>query len=1016
MTGHKRTTHWVALLIVVATGVVMGVFVWRTYFGYVPHLYPLELRQGQWLIAPDEAPQGYFRRELFIPGPSEQAWIKVAATDSFVLYLNGKKVDSQGFPMLNVSGIYDVGHSLRVGKNVIGVQVTKVTYPGPAKVVIEGAYRDEAGRWHHLGSDASWQASSRQDSQGNGRIPWYAEVFQAGAWPLVQPAGVPSVAEISPLTIHPDLLTLPPQGKWIGHAHPQVRVAIFQHSFEVIQKVQGLWIRIAADDSYELSINGIPVANAGASDKTLDIYDVGPFLKQGFNTLKVKVAALRHSSPRLLLDAVITQSGQARWLASTDSTWRAQMSAEAPSDTSRRAQSLWEPVVVLADYSAPVDRLTKSPTPVRLPIAFAGKQIVRMLACTLSILVMTLAAWVGFARLIHLLYPGLTRPDALTMDALLHLPCILFLGMIYCLQYDIRYDAAFPYRDHFIYLAIAALWLARVGTLLEAWRERCRTASGPARGLRSGAVAATHRWRTPGFILCVVAIVAVGFTVRWHWLQATSLSHDEASMAVLAKQVLEQGYPAKTIGPIEKPLTTYELLPYPIAVSIRLFGVSDFAVRLPAIILASLTTCLIAYIGRQLWGVWVGLLAAAIYALSPFAIRWGSNAFHPQQAQFFTLLTSYLFFKALPTDSSEIKPGYMYGAAGCFTLTYLTWEGTGLLLPAFLVALLMLKGKDLTWLKCKSLWLAAAMISIVVILQFSRRILLNVPYIVVGKGLSDAGFKLFFIDPMYDPWFYLENFLLSGNHFILTAIIIIGIPLIISNAAIRYHFTLLIVVVILLNNLIPNLSTRYAYFVQPFLVISSAAILMSSINLIWTFFGRISFLTLNISNAIFSVALPLAVLSLTNTEVFRMYRIKSSPDWIVQTLPEVYGIDYRSTDYFLRNHSSLSDVVISMMPQALEYYTGKEGNYYLQSYTDRQIFYDVSETSSVYLDKYIGSRVIRNIQELEEVMNSHKRVYLVATPYSAFRSSNDKLVDEFIERKGRIIYESYKTRVYILEN
>jgi hypothetical protein len=357
----------------------------------------------------------------------------------------------------------------------------------------------------------------------------------------------------------------------------------------------------------------------------------------------------------------------------------------------------------------------------------------------------------------------------------------------------------------------------------------------------------------------------------------------------------------------------------------------------------------------------------------------------------------------------------MFGAAGCFILTYLTWEGTGLLLPAFLVALLTLTGKDLTWLKCKSLWLAAAMISVVVILQFSRRILLNIPYIVVGKGLSGAGFKLFFLDPMYDPWFYLENFLLSGNHLILTAIIIIGVPLIAINAGIRYYTMLLIVVIILLNNLMPNVSIRYAYFIQPFLILSASAILVSFISYIWILYSNFPPLTVGITNTVFTITLPLMIFLLTNTTFLQIYRLKSSPDWIAQTLPDVYNIDYRSTNYFLKNHVPSNTVIISLMPQTMEYYIGRRGDYYLQSYTNRQIFYDVSEVSSVYLDKYVGSQVIRNIQELMEIVNNQKRVYLVATPYAAFRTSNDKSINEFIERNGKIIYEGYKTRIYRLE-
>ena len=75
----------------------------------------------------------------------QQAWITVAATDSFVLYLNGKAVNAKEYASMNVSGIYDIGHYLHPGKNVLGVVARRSSYPGPAMVVIEGAYLDQRG-------------------------------------------------------------------------------------------------------------------------------------------------------------------------------------------------------------------------------------------------------------------------------------------------------------------------------------------------------------------------------------------------------------------------------------------------------------------------------------------------------------------------------------------------------------------------------------------------------------------------------------------------------------------------------------------------------------------------------------------------------------------------------------------------------------------------------------------------------------------------------------------------------
>ena len=46
----------------------------------------------------------------------------VAATDSFVLYLNGKPIGTQNQAMGNMAGIHDITSHLHSGKNVIGVR------------------------------------------------------------------------------------------------------------------------------------------------------------------------------------------------------------------------------------------------------------------------------------------------------------------------------------------------------------------------------------------------------------------------------------------------------------------------------------------------------------------------------------------------------------------------------------------------------------------------------------------------------------------------------------------------------------------------------------------------------------------------------------------------------------------------------------------------------------------------------------------------------------------------------
>ena len=101
-------------------------------------------------------------------------------------------------------------------------------------------------------------------------------------------------------------------------------------------------------------------------------------------------------------------------------------------------------------------------------------------------------------------------------------------------------------------------------------------------------------------------------------------------------------------------------------------------------------------------------------------------------------------------------------------------------------------------------------VGLVVFGQQSHRILTNVPYIVVGQGLSGATFKLFFLDPHYNPLFYVQTFLLAGNHIVLDCPVIFGLPLIFTNRGLRYYFSIMAMLLMLLTNFLPNLPSAMA--------------------------------------------------------------------------------------------------------------------------------------------------------------------------------------------------------------
>jgi hypothetical protein len=446
-----------------------------------------------------------------------------------------------------------------------------------------------------------------------------------------------------------------------------------------------------------------------------------------------------------------------------------------------------------------------------------------------------------------------------------------------------------------------------------------------------------------------------------------------------------------------------------------LFGLNDFALRLPAALFGIMTILLTYCIGRTVFDKRVGLLAAAVYTICPQALIWARYLWHPQQTQFFALLTSYLFYLAI--RSVPMSTAYLYLTAISFILTYLSWEGAGFLLPGLGIALAVVKGKDFTWCKEKHLWMAVGLVCVAVLVQLSRRILLLFPYLVVGTGLSDVSLPTdYFLDPMYDPSFYLANFLWLENNAILTLCLMGGLPFFFRRTGFLYYCTLLLSILFLMTNTLPHAAIRYAYYLQPFLILSTSATLLFTLDYVYNMVHNIYTHAIMFINGIFATLLILMVL-LGSSSLVKLYHltgfINPSGD---QTRTGIYYIDYRTPILYLKNNFQVGDIVITFIPDALVYYANIEAQYYAQYYTIRQVFYDPLELSAMYLDKIAGKPTLTDVNALREVLSNHRRIWFVAVPYNVFPLLLGPDMKELIDKWGKVVYESYKARVYLLQN
>jgi 4-amino-4-deoxy-L-arabinose transferase-like glycosyltransferase len=177
-----------------------------------------------------------------------------------------------------------------------------------------------------------------------------------------------------------------------------------------------------------------------------------------------------------------------------------------------------------------------------------------------------------------------------------------------------------------------------------------------------------------------------------------SFAHDEASMARFSEGILKSGFPCASNGSFKKWLTTYELVPYPMALSSLVFGHTVFAYRLPALLFSSLTVGVIGLAGYRIFDWRTGLISALIYAFLPSPIQWARDGFYPSQDCFFAALTFWLFYEALRGEEG-LNHRYLTLSCVTFLLTYLSWEGSGFILPTLFALLIVMRWGRFEWIR-----------------------------------------------------------------------------------------------------------------------------------------------------------------------------------------------------------------------------------------------------------------------------------------------------------------------------
>jgi hypothetical protein len=358
------------------------------------------------------------------------------------------------------------------------------------------------------------------------------------------------------------------------------------------------------------------------------------------------------------------------------------------------------------------------------------------------------------------------------------------------------------------------------------------------------------------------------------------------------------------------------------------------------------------------------------------------------------MLTYWFFYEAIQTRPFRQK--FLTAAAVTFCLSYLSWEGTGFLLPALFMGLLVVHWGQWWWLKDFHLYRCLFFMGAVIVAQYCSRMLAGVPYLTVGSGLSTlTGPSLFFLAPGYQPMYYVDKLLLSENHVFFTLMILAGLLFCWKSPGFRYVVVMLGTLFILHTNFLAALSPRYCYYFQPLVIMGGVAATVMLYDRILALARRAGDSTVaRFAAHATGLALLILLFVQSNESVLKEYQLSSTGD-TPQMMSRLgtYRYDYRGAAEFVKTHARPGDVIIPGIPHVFNYYAGFQGNYFLNTLFSSKVPYNQLLDEPRFSDKFSSLPVIRNISELKEVVNRSGRAWVVFAPYASLRFNSPAALD-----------------------
>ena len=466
-----------SLFLVAACALMLGFLAVVGFIDLPPNLYRLDFGSAQWIQAVVPCQHNFFRKTLYLPAEVDQAWIQISATDKFILYINGREVALRVFNTTCIAGIFDLKKLLVPGKNVIGIEVERYSFPGSAQLLVRGFYRlvgSPVQEFVSSTSDQSWRASNLPDGILGG-YEWKSAQLDDSFWKLPQPGAASERFTIDSVPTDPRLFETRTAGKWIAPAQGAPRQASFSYQWQIPSDRRETWLQVAATGNYDLIVNGrlvtTEIATVSTSNATLVplinsqpsllAYNLTRWMHNGMNSVLIRVSSQTLQPAMLLVDGytVLSQGRLQRFV--SDGRW----------NTLLFTNNL-QPAVVVANYAdQPWGTLQQTIAPSVVTPVYDTQKVIAWV-CVLSVsLVLTVGLWILASAV---LAPLVRQPveKLWTCDALFHLCVLVLMLFLWLLCFDTRFQNSWCFKPRIVEWLICLLAAGKLLLLLPRRKSR----------------------------------------------------------------------------------------------------------------------------------------------------------------------------------------------------------------------------------------------------------------------------------------------------------------------------------------------------------------------------------------------------------------------------------------------------------------------------------------------------------------------------------------------------------------